>query len=170
VASLIENLIDTLNKEDTEYKELLDIAEKKTDAIVKNDIDVLQVIVSKEQQIIERLDALEAARQEHVGDISNVLNIPLEEMKVDRLIRIMENQPEIQAQLIKVHDSLKKTMNRLVMLNDKNRVLLKENLEMLEFEINLAKSTRMAPVTANYGKDAYGVGQPGGEGLFDARQ
>ena len=53
MASLIENLIDVLGKEDIEYKSLLDIAKEKTDAIIRNDIDELQIIVGREQQIIE---------------------------------------------------------------------------------------------------------------------
>ena len=161
MASLIENLIDVLGKEDIEYKSLLDIAKEKTDAIIRNDIDELQIIVGREQQIIEKLDALESAREEHVEDIANVLNVPLDEMK---------KQPQFQQELIRVHDSLKATMNQLIMLNDNNRVLLQQSLDMLEFEINIAKSAKMAPVTANYGKDAYGVGQSVSEGTFDAKQ
>lgn len=170
MASLIENLIDVLGKEDIEYKSLLDIAKEKTDAIIRNDIDELQIIVGREQQIIEKLDALESAREEHVEDIANVLNVPLDEMKIDRLIRMMEKQTQFQQELIRVHDSLKETMNQLIMLNDNNRVLLQQSLDMLEFEINIAKSAKMAPVTANYGKDAYGVGQSVSEGTFDAKQ
>ena len=67
MASLIENLIDVLGKEDIEYKSLLDIAKEKTDAIIRNDIDELQIIVGREQQIIEKLDALESAREEHLS-------------------------------------------------------------------------------------------------------
>ena len=170
MASLIENLIDVLGKEDIEYKSLLDIAKEKTDAIIRNDIDELQIIVGREQQIIEKLDALELAREEHVEDIANVLNVPLDEMKIDRLIRMMEKQPQFQQELIRVHDSLKTTMDQLIMLNDNNRVLLQQSLDMLEFEINIAKSAKMAAVTANYGKDAYGFGQSVSEGTFDAKQ
>ena len=130
----------------SEYKSLLDIAKEKTDAIIRNDIDELQIIVGREQQIIEKLDALESAREEHVEDIANVLNVPLDEMKIDRLIRMMEKQPQFQQELIRVHDSLKATMNQLIMLNDNNRVLLQQSLDMLEFEINIAKSAKLAPV------------------------
>ena len=35
MASLIENLIDVLGKEDIEYKSHLDIAKEKTDAIIE---------------------------------------------------------------------------------------------------------------------------------------
>ena len=102
MASLIENLIDVLEKENTEYKELLQISKEKTEAIVHNNVEKLQDIVGREQKLIEKLDRLEAAREEHIDDIANVLNVPVEKMKVDLLIRMMEKQPKEQAALISV--------------------------------------------------------------------
>ena len=82
MASLIENLIDVLEKENIEYKSLLEISKEKTGAIIKNDTEQLQILAGREQKLIEKLDALESAREEHIGDISDVLNVPVEEMKV----------------------------------------------------------------------------------------
>jgi hypothetical protein len=39
-------------------------------------------------------------------------------------------------------------------INENNKFLLKESLEMIEFNINIARSARVAPQTANYGKTA----------------
>lgn len=171
MASLIENLIDVLEKENIEYKSLLEISKEKTGAIIKNDTEQLQILAGREQKLIEKLDALESAREEHIGDISDVLNVPVEEMKVSLLIRLMEKQPKDQAALIKIHDELKSTMDQLIMLNNNNKVLLQESLDMLEFEINLIRNSKMAPATANYDKGAYGVSQTDvGMGTFDAKQ
>ena len=83
----------------------------------------------------------------------------------------MEKQPKDQAALIKIHDELKSTMDQLIMLNNNNKVLLQESLDMLEFEINLIRNSKMAPATANYDKGAYGVSQTDvGMGTFDAKQ
>lgn len=172
MASLIENLINVLKKETEDYKELLQISREKTSAIVSNDVDTLQMIVGREQKLIGRLDDLEKEREEHAGDIANVLNVPTEDMKITLLIKMMEKQPDVQKELIEVHDELKSTMNQLIMINDNNKVLLQESLDMLEFEINLVRNSKMAPVTANYGKDAYGgISQPVTDsGTFDAKQ
>lgn len=171
MASLIENLIDVLGKENIAYKELLDISKEKTGAIIENDTEQLQIIAGKEQKLIGQLDKLEAAREEHIGDIANVLNVPVEDMKLSLLIKLMEKQPSDQAALIKVHDELKGTMDQLVVLNNNNKVLLQESLDMLEFEINLIRNSRMAPATANYDRGAYGVSQTDtGVGTFDAKQ
>ena len=66
--------------------------------------------------------------------------------------------------------SLKKTVNQLTQVNDNNRLLLKESMDMIDFEINLAKNASMAPQTANYGKGAYEETGGMGSTSFDARQ
>ena len=63
-----------------------------------------------------------------------------------------------------------KTVNQLTQVNDNNRLLLKESMDMIDFEINLAKNASMAPQTANYGKGAYEETGGMGSTSFDARQ
>ena len=65
---------------------------------------------------------------------------------------------------------LQKTVNQLTQVNDNNRLLLKESMDMIDFEINLAKNASMAPQTANYGKGAYEETGGMGSTSFDARQ
>lgn len=174
MASLIENLIHVLDEESTEYQKLLDISMEKTSVIVEQNVEHLQNIMLKEQPILDRLNRLEDAREEHLGDISNVLDVPMEQMKVDKLIHLLEKQPKDQAALIQVHDKLNKIVKQLVKVNDNNKLLLQESLDMLEFELNLAKNTRMAPETANYGRNAQGTYPASSTfanaGMFDAKQ
>lgn len=172
MASLLETLIDVLDKENSEYQILLGLSQDKTDKIVKADLDGLQDIVGKEQKIIDRITLLEKQREESVADICNVLNIPKKDMKMDLLIKMLEKQPDDQRKLIEVHDKLKTTLGKMVKINDSNKAMLQESLDMVEFEINLARSSQMAPEVANYGKSAnstYG-NMSYGTGGFDAKQ
>lgn len=59
MASLIDNLITTLNTENDEYAALLDLSMEKTGIIVKGDVDALNNIVEREQEVIERIIVLE---------------------------------------------------------------------------------------------------------------
>lgn len=59
MASLIDNLITTLNTENDEYAALLDLSMEKTGIIVKGDVDALNNIVEREQEVIERITVLE---------------------------------------------------------------------------------------------------------------
>ena len=171
MASLIENLISILEKENNEYNQLLSLSLDKTSVIVKGDIDKLQVIVAEEQKKIGIINSLEKSREENIKDIANVLNIAENEFKLENLIKMLEKQPREQEELSKVRNAFKRTMNKLVKVNDNNRVLLQESINMIEFELNLSRNTMLAPETANYSKEAYNTtGQNLIAGSFDAKQ
>ena len=51
-----------------------------------------------------------------------------------------------------------------------NEALLKQALELAEFDITLFKSLRQAPETANYNRNAYSTGALLGSSGFDAKQ
>ena len=70
----MENLIEVLNRESSEYDRLLELSSKKTGIIAKNNIDELQKIMDDEQEVISRIGNLEKKREETTKDIANVLN------------------------------------------------------------------------------------------------
>lgn len=170
MASLIETLIDVLNKENTEYEGLLNLSEDKTAAIVQGDVEQLQEILIQEQKFIDTINALDAQREENVKDICNVLNLSPKNMKVDRIIELLERQPKERSALQAVHTKLKRTLDQLMKINENNKVLLQESMDMIEFELNLAKNSVLAPQTANYSKGAYTENSLPGMGSFDAKQ
>ena len=55
MASLIETLIDVLDKENTEYQGLLKLSEEKTTAIVNGNVERLQEILVLEQRSIDKI-------------------------------------------------------------------------------------------------------------------
>ena len=170
MASLIETLIDVLEQENTEYEELLNLSKDKTSAIVRGDVDKLQAMLGEEQRCIDAINKTEARRVENVKDICNVLNISDKGIKIEDIINILSKQPKEQGRLREVHQKLKLTLDQLMKINDNNKVLLKESMDMIEFELNLAKNSVVAPQTGNYSKGAYEQTQVSGGGSFDAKQ
>lgn len=170
MASLMEELIMTLEKEDTVYKELIPIAEKKTRVIIKNDLEALREITKSEQDAVDRITALESKREEVVTNIGIVLNEKPEELNLKKIIRILKKQPKEQQRLSALRDSLKANVNRLTQINVQNKALIDESLEMIEFNMNLIQSTRMSPGN-NYDRGAQTTNTPlVSNGRFDARQ
>ena len=155
MASLIEELITTLDKENTEYESLLELSLEKTGIIIKNDVDALSKMVEREELVVERIIALENKRTEVSKDIANVLNKDVKTLTLTRLIELLSSQPDEKAALERVHDRLSSTMKRMVEVNDRNKALLGEAMESLEFEMNLVQSMRRGPETNNYGQNAY---------------
>lgn len=170
MASLIDNLTDVMNKESAEYSELLELSQSKTTAIVKGDVECLQEILGKEQRIIDRINKLDEERESNVKDICNVLNLPFGEIKVEQIVQMLERKPKEHDALQEAHLGLKRILDQMLMVNDNNKMLLKESMEMIDFELNLAKSAVMAPQTANYGKGAHEQSGVIGAGRFDAKQ
>lgn len=171
MAGLIDVLIDTLEKENMKYEELIKMSQEKTGIIIKGDLEALQNITEKEQGVLESIQAFEKKRTETVEDIGNVINRSPRELTITKLIELMANQPETKKKLEDIHDNLRTTINQMIKVNDMNKGLLQESLEMVEFEMNLVRSLRQAPVTANYNRDANSANvRSSGRGSFDTKQ
>lgn len=172
MASLMENLIQVLEQESEEYEGLLSLSQKKTPIIVSSDLEKLQKITDDEQVIVSRINQLEKKRTEVVADIANVLNRDVDTLKLANLIEMLAARPVEQTKLAEAHDRLQKSVYGLKRVNEQNRELLTNALEMIEFEMNLLQVSKAAPETANYNKGAYNAGDTMGvyNGGFDAKQ
>lgn len=172
MASLLENLIDVLDREHFEYEKLLILAEKKTTAVVKSDVESLSDITEDEQEIVGRIQSMEKQRIKVLADVANVVNRDVETLKLIDLIQMLEKVPDQQEKLRDVQERLEQTTEKLRSQNEKNQLLLQEKLEMVDFNLNLIRAMNSAPQTANYSKDAYTNGQALGifHGGFDAKQ
>ena len=172
MASLIDELIDTLNREDEEYNRLIALSREKTPIIVKGDLEGLAAVTDKEQAVVSVIQKLEKDRMSSMKDIAEVTNRTEEDLKLTDLIDLMKGRPEEQKKLREVHDRLQQTMKTMTSVNEQNRTLLQNSLDMVQFEMQLLQSMRQAPETADYGKDAYSTGTIMGSGTkrFDAKQ
>lgn len=171
MASLMEELIDSLSIERDLYQKLIPISEKKTSALVKGDLKELQQITEEEQLLMDQVNAVEKRREKTVVNIGLVLNKDPKELGLTTLVKLMGKQPEEKKELSELHDSLRQVMKRLVSVNEKNKELIENSLEMIEFNMNFIQSTRMSPGSNNYNRNAsnsYGVDM--GPGAFDAKQ
>ena len=63
-------------------------------------------------------------------------------------------------------------MNQMVRVNNQNRELIQSSLEMVQYNMNVLKSMKAAPETANYTREAFNSGSTMGyeQKGFDAKQ
>ena len=172
MASLMEVLIDVLEKENQEYEQLLALSLKKTPVIVSEDLDELSKITDEEQIIVSRINHLDAQRNEAVNDIANVLNKDVNQLKIVDLIKMLAARPEEQEKLAAVFDKLQENVRNVKRSNEQNRELIEQALELVQFNMNVLQSVNKAPETANYNKGAYSTGDTIGMSnkAFDAKQ
>ena len=76
MASLMENLIDVLGRESTEYEALLQLSQRKTPIIAGGDLAELQKITDEEQELVSRIHNLDRQRAGVTADIADAVAFP----------------------------------------------------------------------------------------------
>lgn len=170
MASLVEELINVLENEKILYEELVEIEQRKTKIIVAGDVPALEKLTVIEQQKSDELLAFSNKQIRILNDIKNVLGKGEEKITVTTLIGFLSSQPNIQEKLTIARDDLMTVAKKMHVINKENEILLRQAIEMTEFDITLFKSMRQAPETANYNKNAHNTGVLLGSSSFDAKQ
>ncbi len=170
MASLMDELVGVLEDEIAAYEKLVETSEEKTQYIIKADIQNLEACTDKEQEIPSRIKNLDNFRIAKTREMATVINRNPDEMTLTNLISYLKNQPDEQRRLEGLRTQLVDVLSRMKRVNDQNGILIKQAMEMVEFDLTLFKSLRQAPETANYDKRAYNTGTLLGGGGFDAKQ
>ena len=168
MASLVEELVNVLKAEKQIYTTLVGYEERKKDVLIAADVATLEEITTKEQLAGDDLIAYSNKQIQILKDIATVLGRTDGKMTVTRLISLLDTQPKVQEQLTEARDSLLNAANQMKTLSDQNAILIRQAIELNEFDMTLFKSLRQAPETANYDKSAYNTGSLLGGGGFDA--
>jgi hypothetical protein len=168
LASLVEELVNVLEAEKQIYTTLVGYEERKKDVLIAADVAALEEITTKEQLAGDDLIAYSNKQIQILKDIATVLGRTDGKMTVTRLISLLDTQPKVQEQLTEARDSLLTAANQMKTLSDQNAILIRQAIELNEFDMTLFKSLRQAPETANYDKSAYNTGSLLGGGGFDA--
>ena len=169
MASLIEELIMVLGDEEKVYAEIIPVAEEKTRVIVNNDLQSLNSITEEEQALIGRISKLERKRQEDIRNIGIVMNKKESELNFITIIDLLKGQEKEQEELRKLHDRLKRTIDALKLINERNQMLIKQSIEMIDFDINLMQSLRTSPGVGQYNTSSEVEIQGMNKGMFDAK-
>lgn len=170
MASLMDDLTQVLENETVEYKKLVELSEGLKEALIESDVPSVERLTAAQEEVSNGIQSLETQRARVMNDIAVVLNKKPEELKVSMLEESLAGQPALQERLAAVRTELKQTMDELKRVNQTNQVLLRQSMELLEFDLNLFRSMRQAPETANYNKSAVNTGDLLGSRGFDAKQ
>lgn len=170
MASLMDDLTQVLENETVEYQRLIDLSEELREALIESDVPAVERISAGQEEVANGIQSLETKRTRIMNDIAVVLNKKPEELKISVLEETLANQPKEQERLAAVRIDLKETMSELKRINQANQALIHQSMELLEFDLNLFRSMRQAPETANYNKSAVNTGDLLGSRGFDTKQ
>lgn len=141
-----EELMDILKKE---YEILLTLKEltfDKTDFITNNQVEKLEEMIKKEEELINLMANTEEERINLMDSWGVGINTPLSE--------VIEKVPEGKEGLMDIGEKLSKSMEEIQSRNNINSQLINENLQWLDFNMNLLTNT-FTPTT--YGKKKKGT-------------
>jgi hypothetical protein len=166
----MEELLGVLGEEEEQYKKLIELGNEKKDAVIKADISTLEGVTVREQEAASVLLNLSKKRERVLNDMAIVLGKDPETLTITKMIGYLENQPKEQQELIDCKERLLAVGGKMHEINDQNEMLLKQAIEMVNFDMTLMKSMRQAPETANYDKNACNTGEVLAFAGFDAKQ
>lgn len=170
MASMMDDLTQVLENETVEYNKLIELSESLREALIASDVPSVEQLTAEQENVSNEIQSLEHRRARIMNDIAVVLNKKPEELKVSMLEETQAGQPALQERLAAVRIELKQSMDELKRINHTNQTLLRQSMELLEFDLNLFRSMRQAPETANYNKSAVNTGDLLGSRGFDAKQ
>ena len=125
MASLMEDLLDTLEKENAEYEKLLQLSMKKTPVIVSADLEQLQQITDEEQEIVSSINRLDKVREDCMRQIAGVINKDVKELTLGMVVDIFKKRPAEHKKLADVYDNEDKYTVRPTAINNHNKPLPK---------------------------------------------
>lgn len=129
----MEALISILKEQLKDYETLLELAQKKQEALIGNEIKILENINKEEHKIIIGTTKLETKRLEIIQGLSNILGSKVEAYTLTEMTEIA---PEpFQGQLSDVYEDLNTVVDKLHKINQENASLIEQALKIVNFTI-----------------------------------
>lgn len=158
--------IEKILLEETElYSELYGLEEGKSAAIIERNGKLLESVSQKQEQLLGRIAALEAAREKHITEYAEINRLDDLPRAVTLRDIVLSMDEDASHRLLRAGMDLKKLLLRLDSLNKTNRTLIEDNLEFFNILLSGLKNT----VSVNVGYSDRGLEKPkvGGSLLFN---
>ena len=153
-----EELKELLEKELIALKKLETIAFEKTDIIVNNQVEKLEELIKEEEDLINEIGLLEVARMQLLDTWGVAVDTPLS--------NVIEKVLEYKEELVHISNSMSEILEKLNIRNNLNNDLIRENLDWIDFNMNLIAGIEQP---TSYGKDNKDNLKAGGNSIFDRK-
>lgn len=145
----MEEMIEILEKQYEIYQEMLKISEKKTDIVVKDKVDELKELVTREEELVGKFIVLEKRRVSIVKEFGKSKGID----GIPKIPKICEYFPENKDRLMELRESILSITKKIDEKNKLNEKLIKNSLDYINFSVGLITGTGGEPVTySKYGE------------------
>lgn len=163
----IESIIGVLEQLEAAHAEMLELGERKKEAVVANKVDILISLINQESKLLKRIELIEQQRILAVHQflegrgIKSKLNLTISE-----LTRLVFDTAE-KKRLLQAQTSLTDVLEKVKYLNESNQQLIKQSLSYIDFFIETMSFHAESEATyQNPLEKSYGIAR---SGLFDTR-
>ncbi len=163
--NLIENLIKTLQYEYKTYLDILEIVERKTDCLIKNDTAALINITEEEKTSAERTTQLNQLREKLLLEFCQETNLDYKTLTIDD-IKKQVKEP-YKKPLDDIHTKLKSVVEKLSYRNGMNQKLIENAINTINFNIQLIASPQ--PAVPLYGRSGQEVSHNTKRSMLDVK-
>lgn len=164
MSQLSEQLVRILEREQVVYDEVLSLAERKKQIIIDGQIRELEEITKRESEIVGILIKLENLRSQTTEQLAAERGVT-DLASLRDLLPLLE--PRDQLTVSGLQAQLKGTVTALQNANDLNGKLLKQSLELVDFNLNLISS--IGKVSGGYTESASEREEPKRSSIFDVK-
>ncbi len=123
------------------HKKLLENAEFKQQAIIDRDLEKLQDLTRWDEAILEEIAKWEDYMEKAVKGLAFLWRVNSADLNMSRLVELLANEPEILSSQIeeikKEQEQLQKTLLTLKEVNDKNTLLLRRSLAVVNYSLDV---------------------------------
>lgn len=132
---VINALKAVLRLETVEYKQMLALAAEKKDALFKNNVADLDVVVAREITVLKRIKQLETEREALIEKAATLSHRPKSTMQLKDIIELVSG--ELHEEFVQIRDELNNVITQLKLSNDANKGLIETQLQYASFCVNL---------------------------------
>jgi len=162
---LLENLIRILNYEYKIYSSILEIATKKTDSLIHNNLDEIRTMTSRENELAGQAQQLNDAREQIIADICASLGLENKKIKISEL-KDKVTAP-FREQLENISHKLSDCIGKLQERNRINQKLIETAIQYIDFSMQLMVSPQ--PEASVYGKTGHEVSGTAKKSVLDIK-
>lgn len=162
--TLVERLIEILDREKSIYESILKLSTDKKEVIVAGKVSELEGITRLEQSIILKLGKLEEEREELTAKLAEALKTKPSEITLSGLVTIVSGEQAVR--LKNCQDSLLKTVSDIRNTNTLNSKLIRNSLDYIDFSVNILTN---AGATGNNYSNSGQSNDPKKRNFFDIK-
>lgn len=167
--SILKSMFTVLDAIIGEHEQLLALAKRKKETLIKNNMGLLSEIVKEETAVAHRLERLESERLGASRLLALRLQTSPESLTASKLLTLAANEDEA-VRMRAVTGRLKHLYDEVKGLNELNRQLIQQSLQFVTNSIEILSESPQVPTYGGTGESTNNPYQTGGRtSFFDSK-